>query len=110
MKTAIESFTIDTRPYLGFSGKVTRLDCTSSSSISAVLDLVYDQIKDFVPRHAYGKHWFLRDATSGRVFDIGTPYALANSLERDHRTLRMVGLKAGDTLEVLPIVAVRSGV
>lgn len=107
MKTEIETFTIDTRPFLGISGQVTRVDCAASSSISAVLDLVYVQIKAFVPPHAYGKHWFLRDANSGRVFDIGTPYAQANNLERDHRTLRMAGIKAGDTLEVLPIVHVR---
>ena len=107
MKTEIETFTVDTRPFLGISGQVTRLDCAASSSISGLLDLVYVQIKAFVPPHAYGKHWFLRDANSGRVFDIGTPYAQANNLERDHRTLRMVGLKPGDALEVLPIVYVR---
>lgn len=107
MKTDIETFTIDTRPFLGITGNVTRVDCTASNSISVLLDMVYVQIKAFVPPHAYGKHWFLRDANSGRVFDIGTPYAQANNLERDHRTLRMVGLKAGDALEVLPIVCVR---
>lgn len=107
MKAEIETFTIDTRPFLGASGTVTRLDCTAISSISAVLDFVYGQIQAFVPAHTYGKHWFLRDANTGRVFDTGTPYAQANNLERDHRTLRMMGLKAGDALEVLPIVYVR---
>ncbi|MCC7517310.1 MAG: hypothetical protein IT470_08235 [Pseudomonadales bacterium] len=107
MKTEMETFTVDTRPFLGISGKVTQIDCVASSSISALLDLVYEQIKAFVPPHAYGTHWFLRDANSGRVFDIGTPYAKANDLQRDHRTVRMVGLRAGDALEVLPIVYVR---
>ena len=44
---------------------------------------------------------------SGRVFDIGTPYAKAHNLERDHRTLKMAGLKTDSRLEVFPLVAIR---
>ncbi len=79
-----------------------------SMRMAGMLEEIYKRLERKVPAYSYGKRWCLRESGTGRVFDAGSPWAAANGVRRDDRTLADAGIQAGRYLEVLPLPATGS--
>jgi hypothetical protein len=64
---------------------------------------VFQMISSVTRPDTYGRNWVLRDMTSGRVFDVGSPWAKMMGCTRDERPLSVVGIVGGAMLQVVAV-------
>ena len=100
---ADDQLRIDLRHVLGPAEPALLEYFDPSMPLCDLLARIYYRIKSVVPPFTYGKQWILRDAASGRVFDIGTSWATAMGIPADTRPLSSVGIKAGSNIEVVKV-------
>lgn len=94
---------IDLRHILGQSSPALFEYFDPTMPLCDFLARIYYHIKDAVPPFTYGKQWILRDVNSGRVFDIGTAWALSMGIPTDTRSISTVGINAGSYIEAVPV-------
>lgn len=73
---------------------------------SIVAEFLKENMKCFggaIPPYTYGTRWCLRERGTGRVFDVGSPWARANGLRSDRRKLIEAGIYAGRHLEAIQL-------
>lgn len=73
---------------------------------SIVAEFLKENMKCFggaIPPYTYGARWCLRERSTGRVFDVGSPWARANGLRSDRRKLIEAGIYAGRHLEAIQL-------
>jgi DNA-binding transcriptional MerR regulator len=94
---------IDLRLMLGQSAPAMFEYFDPTMPLCDFLARIYYQINSVVPPFTYGKQWLLRDAASGRVFDVGTAWALSMGIPTDTRPISAVGITPGNNIEVVPV-------
>ena len=94
---------IDLRLMLGQSAPAMFEYFDPTMPLCDFLARIYYHINSIVPPFTYGKKWILRDAASGRIFDVGTAWALSMGIPTDTRSISAVGITAGSNIEVVPI-------
>jgi hypothetical protein len=66
------------------------------------LDRIWLHLQPHVFAYSYGRHWLIRDATTGTVFrNIGRPWAESEGFQEDERTISEVGITSKARLEVM---------
>jgi Ca-activated chloride channel homolog len=71
-----------------------------------VAEFLKENMKCFggaIPPYTYGTRWCLRERGTGRVFDVGSPWARANGFRSDRRKLIEAGIYAGRHLEAIQL-------
>jgi hypothetical protein len=99
---------IDSRPLFDKRGKVKCMPYTPDQSVSLFLDSIYFALnrQSGLPAYMYGQLWLLKNKETGEVYDsIGTQHCKSRGKELDARTLDEIGIKPGDKLLVVPVVA-----
>lgn len=89
----------------GNSSPLSPLFYDSDSTVADFLKEVLKSVPESIPPYSYAKRWCLRQRGTGRVFDIGSPWAIANGLRSDRRKLIEAGIYAGHQLEVILLPA-----
>jgi serine/threonine protein kinase len=95
---------VDTTPMLRAAGGLCALPYTSSMPMWVFLADVFLLIRTVVEPYTYGKKWVLREPSTGRVFDVGSPWARSTGVNQDARRLSAVGIRPGMRLEVVPLL------
>lgn len=72
-----------------------------NSFVAEFLKEILKSIPWRVPPYTYGKRWCLRERGTGRVFDVGTPWAKANGFQSDRRKLIEADIRSGRHLEAI---------
>jgi hypothetical protein len=62
---------------------------------------VYRHILDYVPQYSYGQNWVLREVTTGRIYDCGSPWARATGVQADLRPIGQIGIRGGSVLQAV---------
>jgi serine/threonine protein kinase len=94
---------VDTRPMLRAAGELRSLPYTARMPMWVFLGEVFSLIRKEVEPYTYGKKWILREASTARVFDVGSPWARSTRVNQDARQLSAVGIRPGMHLEVVPL-------
>jgi hypothetical protein len=71
--------------------------------VALFLKKVFQNLHGAVSPNSYGRTWLLRDMTTGRTFDGGSPWARAQGTPRDNRLLDEVGITGNIRMEILPL-------
>jgi DNA-binding transcriptional MerR regulator len=100
---AEDQIRIDLRLMLGQSAPTMFEYFDPTMPLCDFLARIYYHIKEAVPPFTYGKQWLLRDINSGRVFDVGTAWAVAMGIPTDTRSISTVGITPGSNIEVVPV-------
>ena len=81
------------------------VECQPTINVSDFLKDVFVNLDGAVKPRTYGITWGLRDATTSRIFDIGTSYAKVLGNREDQRSLKEIGIDDGLKLEVVALPA-----
>jgi serine/threonine protein kinase len=101
------SVVLDTTPLAGGLGRVHAVRYTPTRRVCEFLAEVFNLVADHVRPFTYGRSWVLRETATGRVLDVGTPWARRHGVAEDERPLRDVGIAQGVRLETIPLAAHR---
>jgi hypothetical protein len=80
------------------------LPYSPSQPVWVFLAEVYNLISDAVGPYTYGRLWVLREASTGRVFDVGSPWARSTGVNQDARHLGAAGFRPGMGLEIVEVM------
>lgn len=101
--TKNEFLTIDSSTLFGERGKQWNVSISQYRTVSALLDDIWATIGT-LPNMSFGRNWVLREKSSRYIFtekEIGRHWARQNGRVIDDRSLNMVGIRPGMTLEIV---------